>query len=148
MSTSIPGISIKQTVNNYKDSETIMTRRLLRSSWNGSYATGTVNGQKRKIGGFKAVSNIGDFLSRENYACGNIPNPTQPSNVTWRSRIGSIIKKCDGSGIPCSNSNTKFVPDSSEYTKYKRQSSYNQNYNDVTSGGSINSAQVTMRRNF
>ena len=146
--TTIPGISIKQTINNYKDSETTMTRRLLRSSWNGAYATGTVNGQKRKIGEFKAVSNIGDFLSRKNYACGNIPNPTQPSNVTWRSKIGSIIKSCDGSNIPCSNSNTKFVPDSSEYTKYKRQRSYNQNYNDITSGGSINTAQVTMRKHF
>ena len=79
--TTIPGISIKQTINNYKDSETTMTRRLLRSSWNGAYATGTVNGQKRKIGEFKAVSNIGDFLSRKNYACGNIPNPTDRKSV-------------------------------------------------------------------
>ena len=131
MTTTIHGISIKQTINNYKDSETTLTRRILRNSWNGQYAIGSVNGQKRKIGEFKAVSNIGDFLSRKNYACGNIPNPTQPSNVVWRSRIGSIIKQCDNTNVPCSNSNTKFVPDSSEYTKYKRQRSYNQNYNDI-----------------
>ena len=118
------GISPKQTVNNHKDSETTMIRRVLRSSWNTSYASGNVNGYTRRIGEFKAVSNIGDFLSRENYACGNIPNPTQPSNVAWRSRIGSIIKHCDGTNIPCSNSNTKFVPDSSEYTKYKKQRSF------------------------
>ena len=50
----------------------------------------------------------------------------------WRSRIGPIIKQCDNTNVPCSNSNTKFVPDSSEYTKYKRQRSYNQNCNAIT----------------
>lgn len=123
MSAPLRGISPKQTINNQKDSESTMTRRILRSSWDPAYASGTINGYKRRIGEFKAISNIGDFLGRDNYACGNIPNPTQPSSVVWRSRIGSIIKQCDGSNIPCSNTNTKFIPDSSEYTKYKRMRS-------------------------
>ena len=49
MSTTVKGISIKQTVNNYKDSETAMTRRVLSRSWNGEYATGIINEEKRKI---------------------------------------------------------------------------------------------------
>ena len=96
-----------------------MIRKVIRSSWNNSYATGTVNGKKRAASEFKSINNITDFLSRKNYACGDIPNPTQPNNTKWRSRIGSIIKSCDGLQVPCSNSNTKFVPDSSDYIKYK-----------------------------
>jgi len=126
------GISAKQTMNNNKDSEMCMTRRVLRDSWNGAYATGTVNGYGRKIGGFKAVSNIGDFLSRQNYVC-NVPNP-QSDSFRGRNRIGSIMNHCDKSGIPCSNTNTKFIPDSSEYIKYRKQRAINQNYNDITNG--------------
>lgn len=126
----IRSISSKQTITNYKGSDEVMTRRIIRSSWNNSYATGTVNGQKRAIGEFRAVTNTGDFLSRPNYAC-NIPNGITNSKVAWRSRIGNIINRCDESGIPCSNTNTKFVPDSSDYTKYKRQRVHNKNYNDI-----------------
>ena len=126
----IRSISSKQTITNYKGADEVMTRRIIRSSWNNSYATGTVNGQKRAIGEFRAVTNSGDFLSRPNYAC-DIPNGITNSRVAWRSRIGNIINKCDESGIPCSNTNTKFVPDSSDYTKYKRQRVHNKNYNDI-----------------
>lgn len=136
----INGISPQQTLNNFKNSDEVMIRKTIRKSWNNPYAQGIVNGRKRAIGEFKAVSNIGDFLSRTNYACGNIPNGTQPNNVAWRSRIGSIIKKCDGSGVPCSNSNTKFVPDSSDYTRYKKQRSFNRNYNDIKNGGDQHNA--------
>jgi hypothetical protein len=146
---SIQGISPKQTITNYKDSESTMIRKVIRSSWNNPYATGTVNGYKRAASEFKTIGNITDFLSRKNYACGNIPNPTQANNVAWRSRIGSIIKHCDDTQVPCSNANTKFVPDSSEYIKYKKQKAFNQNYNDVSSGGDQNNASyVAMRRNF
>lgn len=127
------GISARQTMNNNKDSEMTMTRRVLRDSWNGAYATGKVNGYGARVGGFKAVSNIGDFLSRQNYVC-NVPNP-QSGSIHGRNRIGSIINHCDNTGIQCSNTNTKFIPDSSEYIKYRKQRAINQNYNDITNGG-------------
>ena len=130
MNSIINGISVKQTVNNNKDSQDVIARRTIRSSWNNKYALGTVNGQKRAIGEFRAVTNTGDFLSRKNYVC-DIPNGISSSRVAWRSRLGNIINNCDGSGIPCSNTNTKFVPDSSEYIKYKRQRVHNKNYNDI-----------------
>ena len=134
------GISARQTINTKKDSEQTAIRSILRRAWNQPYAVGTVNGKSRAIGEFKAVTNIGDFLSRQNYACGNIPNPTQPDNVRWRSRIGGIIKKCDNSGVPCSNTNTKFVPDSSDYITYKKQRAFQLNYNDLSNGGDQNNA--------
>ena len=77
---------------------------------------------------FKAVNNIGDFLNRQHYVC-NIPTPTQPNGVQWRSRIGSVINNCDDTGIPCSNTNTKFVADSSDYIRYRKQRVFNQQYN-------------------
>ena len=126
----LQGISPKQTMNNYKDSDVTMTRRVLRDSWNGTYAKGKVNGYGRRVGEFKAVNNIGDFLSRKNYVC-NVPNP-QSNSFHGRNRIGSIINHCDTTGIQCSNTNTKFVPDSSDYIKYRKQRAINQNYNDIT----------------
>jgi hypothetical protein len=115
------GISPKK---NYKDSESPMIRKVIRSSWNNPYATGNVNGYKRVASEFKTIGNITDFLSRKNYACGDIPNPAQG----MRGRFGSFIKNCDNTQVPCSNANTKFIPDSSEYIKYKKQRAFNQNY--------------------
>ena len=54
--------------------------------------------------------------------------------------MGSIMKNCDGTGVPCSNTNTRFVPDSSDYTKYRKQRAMNQNYNDASNGGDQNNA--------
>jgi hypothetical protein len=137
---SIQGISPKQTINNYKDSESALIRKVIRNSWNNEYATGVVNSKKRAASEFKTIGNITDFLSRKNYACGYIPTPSQHFN------IGSIIKNCDGSGVPCSNANTKFVPDSSEYIKYKRQRAFNRNYNDNSNGG--DASNMGINRNF
>lgn len=145
---SIKGISPTQTITNYKDSESTMIRKVIRNSWNNNYVSGVVNGRKRIASEFKTINNITDFLSRKDCACGNIPNPTQPNKVAWRSRIGSIIKHCDDSNIDCANSNTKFIPDSSDYTTYKKQRSFNQNYNDISNGGDNNASQVSMRSHF
>ena len=86
------GYSTVQTVNNYKDSEQTMTRRILRNSWNTKQATGTVNGNKRIITPFRAVNNLGDFLSRQNYVCGGA-NQVNASKPVWKNRIGSILLK-------------------------------------------------------
>lgn len=142
---SFKGISPQQTVLNYKDNSMPIMRRELRKAWNTSYATGVVNGHKRAIGPFRAVMNSGDFLSRQNYVCGG-SNPSNGMKTGLGHRFGSIVSNCDGTGVPASNTNVKFVPDSSDYTKYKRQAAYNQNYDDVTYGGYNNSAYVDIMR--
>jgi hypothetical protein len=145
----ITGISPKQTITNYKSSEQVAIRKVLTKSWNTNYASGTVNGHKRAIGPFRAVTNTGDFLSRDSYRCGYMPTPTQPNNTSWRSRIGSIIKQCDGTGIPPSSTNVKFVPDSSDYMTYKKHNAINQNYNDLSMGGDeSNASQVAFKMNY
>ena len=123
------GYSGKQTVTNFKDSDQATTRSVLRNSWNTVYATGEVNGYKRVITPFRAVNNLGDFLSRKNYVCGG-PNQVNASRPGWKGSIGSILSQCDATGVEGYSGNVKFVPDSSDYTTYKKQRALNRNYND------------------
>ena len=138
------GYSGKQTVTNYKDSEQTMSRRVLRSAWNTRYAYGTVNEQSRVITPFRAVNNLGDFLSRTNYVCGG---PNQVNKSKPGMRIGSIISACDGTGVEGSTCNPKFVPDSSDYIRFKKQQAMNHNYNDSKNGGDeSNGSYVALMR--
>jgi len=105
-------------------SDHAISRRILVDSWNTPYADGHYNGQTSSIGGFRRVNNLGDFLGRVNYSCGG-PNQTQPSRPGMRSIIGSIPNTCDGSYIPPSSTNVKFVSDSSDYIRYKKLMSKN-----------------------
>jgi hypothetical protein len=128
------GISPTQTIDNYKTSEDTLMRRVLVKSWNNPYATGTVNGKTRITTPFRAVNNLGDFLSRNNYVCGG-PNPTQRTRSFYQGRIGAILSQCDDTGVPASSCNVKFVADASDYIKYKKQSATVKNYNKVKFGG-------------
>tara|TARA_Y100000361_G_C11161608_1_gene347761 strand:+ start:6707 stop:7102 length:396 start_codon:yes stop_codon:yes gene_type:complete len=117
------GHSGKQTVNVKRDSENASTRRILRDSWNGEQASGTVNNNKRIITPFRATTNLGDFLSRQNYVCGG-------SNQVQRKNGGTMIMTCDSTGVPGFSGNSKFVADSSDYARFKKQRAMNINYND------------------
>jgi hypothetical protein len=138
------GVSAKQTLSGVKSSEDAITRRVVRDSWNTAYAKGNVEGYKRSIGPFRAVNNLGDYLSRKDYSCGG-PNQVNASKPGLH--IGSIPQQCDGTGIPPSSTNVKFVSDSSDYIKYRKQRAVNSNYNDSSNGGdSNNGSYVSLMR--
>ena len=118
----IRGVSTKQTTTSFRSSEDASTRGILRRAWNTPYATGTFNNEKREIGPFRAVNNLGDFLGRVNFSSGG-PNQTGVTNAT-----------------PASSTNVKFVPDSSDYITYKKQAAMNRNYNDSSHGGDESNA--------
>ena len=139
----INGISPKQTITNYKDGDASSTRTILRRAWNTAYATGTVNGHKRIITPFRAVNNLGDFLSRKNYICGG-PNAINKTRPFYQGHISAVMSQCDGTGVPASSCNSRFVPDSSDYITFKRQQAINRNYNDPTFGGYNNSAYTNI----
>jgi hypothetical protein len=139
------GFSSKQTITNYKTSETTAMRRVLRMGWNTAYARGAVNGQTRVITPFRAVNNSGDFLARKNYSSGG-PNPTNASRPGYARKIGSIWSNTDATGVPASSCNVKFVADSSEFTKFRKQQANNRNYNDASQGGYTNSAYSSLMR--
>ena len=130
----INGISGRQTINGYRNYDNVTTRTVLRRAWNTQFARGNVNGYNRVITPFRAVNNSGDFLGRVNYICGgsNQVNATYPG---WKSRIGSILSQCDGTNIPSSTCNVKFVADSSDYSRFKREQAQNYTYNDIKDGG-------------
>jgi hypothetical protein len=136
------GYSPVQTINAFNNSDQVMARKVLTKSWNGSYATGTVNGRNRVTTPFRAVNNLGDFLGRQNYICGG-PNQVNANKPGWKGHIGSIISQCDGTGIPSSTCNVKFVPDSSDYIKFKKLRALNKNYNDMKQGGDQSHASYT-----
>lgn len=131
------GYSPKQTITNYKDSEITTTRTVLRRSWNTPYATGSYNNYNRVTTPFRAVKNLGDFLERKNYSCGG-PNPVTPDRHKRPHNIGSMWKNCDSSDVPASSCNVKFVSDSSDYVRFKKEKAINQTYNDYSFGGDNN----------
>jgi len=135
----IQGISGKQTINGYKNYDNITTRTVLRRAWNTQFARGNVNGYERVTTPFRAVNNSGDFLGRVNYICGG-PNQVNASYPGWKSRIGSIISQCDNTNIPSSTCNVKFVADSSDYSRFKREQAQNYTYNDIKDGGDESNA--------
>ena len=132
-----PGFSAKQTVLNYKDGNQTTTRFILRTGWNTAYAKGTYNNRKRVTTPFRAVNNAGDFLSRKNYKCGG-PTAMSKCSIGWcgsKIYLGSQNDNCDGSGVPASSTNVKFVYDSSDYVTFRRQQAINHNYNNLKNGG-------------
>jgi hypothetical protein len=140
----IKGISPMQTITNYKSGDQTHAREVLRRGWNQENASGTIQGKKRVITPFRAVNNLGDFLARKNYVCGG-PNQVNASKPGWKSRIGSIISNCDGTGVEGASCNPKFVSDSSDYVRYRKLRALNKNYNDKSFGGDeSNASQVSM----
>jgi hypothetical protein len=140
----INGFSPKQSVLNYKSGENVLSRKVLVKSWNTAYATGQVNGRNRVTTPFRAVTNSGDFLGRVDYTCGG-PNPTNADKPGWKSRIRNMLSNCDGSGVPASSTNVKFVADSSDYAKFKKYRAINLVYNDIKFGGDKNNASYVDR---
>ena len=130
----IPGISRKQTLTSTRDSDLVMARRTVRQSWNTQYATGVVNinniDYKRVIGPFRAVTGNGDFLSRENYSCNTIPTST-----TNRVGLGRMLDRarsvCDGTEVPGTSCNPRFVADSSDYVTFKKNQAINRTYHNL-----------------
>jgi hypothetical protein len=136
----IQGISPVQTINGKRDSSDAVTRRILRSSWNNVNAQAIINARKRITTPFRAVNNLGDYLSRQNYVCGG-PNQVNADKPGWKSRIGSIISRCDNTGIAANSGNQRFVADSSDYIKYKKQMAVQRTYNDSKFGGNQSHAE-------
>lgn len=129
----VAGTSVKQTKINARGGEQALVRKILTKSWNTPYARGEYNGQSPSIGPFRLVNNLGDFLHRQNYSCGG-SNQIRSNRPGFRSIAGTIPQNCDATGIPASSCNPKFVPDSSDYVRYKKQRAMNLNYNDTKSG--------------
>lgn len=132
------GYSNSQTIGSLRDSENVVARRILRSSWN-TRQLFAKNGKAPSVGPFRAVNNLGDFLGRVNYSCGG-PNPENASKPGYGRLIRSVPQQCDSTGVEVTTCNPKFVPDSSDYIRFKKLRAMNRNYNDVKGGGDNSNA--------
>ena len=104
-------------------------RFTLRKVWNGTNSQKTQNGVAGSVTPFRAAMNAGDYLGRENYSCGG-GTQTNASKPGLGRLIGSLNFTCDGTNIPPSTCNVKYVYDSSTYVTFKRQQAKQRTYND------------------
>jgi hypothetical protein len=109
-----------------RTSENATIRKILRDSWNPD----TYGDNTRGITQFRAIYNLGDFLGRKDYNCGG-PNPLNASKPGLKRKIGSLISNCDNTGVPGSSGNSKFVSDSSDYTRFRKERIFNKQYKDL-----------------
>jgi hypothetical protein len=153
----LPGLMPQSLIDHDNSDAFARTRFTLRDAWNTTSYSGSSN-PKRIITPFRAVNNAGDLLSRENYSCGGSCQTPQsrPGLNGLRQRFGATSVSCRPSviwsalqvdlNIPSSTCNVKYVYDSSDYIKFKKDQAVNRNYNDRSFGGNdYNSSQSAMR---
>jgi len=136
-----------------RDYETEQIRVNLRQAWNTKYNTQLLEAGKRPaVGPFRAVNNAGDLLGRKYYSCGGSNQVSQKRAGLYglKGPMGTNKSACDGTGVPASTCNTKYVYDSSDYIRFRKQSAVSNNYtskkNDTTYGGDqSNGSYVALR---
>ena len=125
------------------------TRLSLRRTWGNTHiATGAA------IGNFRLANNAGDPLSRVNFSSGG-PNMVGSTN---RNKVHLSSSRDGGQSgrphpIPASTTNGKYVYDSSNFIRFKRDQAVNRGYaglgtsnGDYSAGGANNGSQVAFRR--
>ncbi len=120
-----------------------LKRKILRKSFRSNNVTST-NGItfKSLAGPFRASISAGDPLARKYQSCGG-SNQVHDVNIRIRlNQDGVSNNSCDiiTNGVtprqlPLESGNSKFVHDSSLFTRFKSLSSLNQNYDDISFGG-------------
>jgi hypothetical protein len=153
----IKGIMPQPIVDHDNSDEFAQTRFTLRDAWNTSRVNGSSN-PKRMVGPFRAVNNAGDILSRQNYSCGGSCQTFQsrPGLSGLRQHFGSVSTSCTADvfhsanqvnpAVPASACNTKYVYDSSDYIRFRKNQAFNKNYNDRSFGGNDYSGAQTATR--
>jgi hypothetical protein len=129
-------------------SELETTRFTLRNAWNGLAASKKYGGRAPAATPFRVVNNAGDYLSRQYYTSGGsnqVTTARQSITSGWRGLAGGVQPKADSTGIPSATCNTKYVYDSSDYIRFRKQMAVNRNYNDAGFGGANNAAQSAIR---
>jgi hypothetical protein len=146
-----------KTDKDYKEFEQI--RFTLKEAWNTTYPSQLKRANKKAIiTPFRAVTNSGDLLSRDNYSCGGSCQSFQsrPGLKGLKNHFGSVSDSCTPSAaynslqlirnIPAAACNVKYVYDSSDYITYLKQKAVVKNYNDLTYGGDDNNSSQSAKR--
>jgi hypothetical protein len=153
----LKGMMPQPVVDHDNSDQFAQTRFTLKSAWNTGSLSGSAN-KKRMVGPFRAVNNAGDILSRQNYSCGGTCQSFQsrPNLSGLKQHFGSVSTSCNADvfyssnqidpRVPASACNTKFVYDSSDYIRFRKNLAFNKNYNDRSFGGNEYSGSQTASR--
>jgi hypothetical protein len=126
------------------DSETALKRKILRKTFRPISKTVNNVEVKSMAGPFRTSMNLGDFLMRQYQSCGGCNQVNDVNSRILRTKMGGSVSNnsCNvptngitPQQIPLKGGNTKYVSDSSLYTRFKDLESINRNYNDSTYGG-------------
>lgn len=102
-----------------------MERDIVRQVWN-TNCYGKTSHRGPQIGGFRRVMNAGDYLGRVNAGCGGSNQITKrPGSLVLSTKDG--VRRCN-SEVPVANTNVKYVYDSSDFIRYRREKSINKGY--------------------
>jgi len=128
--------------------EPAQMRSVLVNSWNNTDIGLGIRATRRAQTPFRSANNAGDILSRQNYSCGrqNQCFQSRPGLRGLRLHMGSAANRCDDSGLAAATCNVKYVYDSSDYVRYKKQFAIKQNYNLYTNGGNNSSGSQSAYR--
>ena len=118
-------------------SEVAMNRRKLRKAFrtNKIKVNGSITNKRSVSGPFRTAFNLGDPLGRQNFSCGGCNQSNKDCN--------KVVGGYNATQVPLENGNSKFVADSSLYTKFKHLSAVNLTYNDKTGGGDESNASFS-----
>ncbi len=163
----MPGGSKVGFSNTQKDAESALKRKILRKALfknsKVSYSDGsgkhTVGTGRSLTGPFRASFNQGDVLNRKYQSCGgcNQLNGTNSSILNLRPKTGDGVQSnsCEVATlgvtprqVPLYSGNSKYVSDSSLFTKFKQLESINSNYNDKSFGGNDHNGSYSFLRNL
>jgi hypothetical protein len=133
------------------------TRFTLRDAWNTTSTSGS-SYTRRITTPFRAVNNAGDLLSRQNYSCGGSCQTYQsrPGLKGLKQHFGATSNSCRADvfysaiqvnpNVPSATCNGKYVYDSSDYIRFRKDQAVNKNYNDRSFGGNdYNTSQSSIR---
>ena len=141
-------------------SDVAMQRRILRKAFKTSKVSYSNNGVKTTIGPsvsgpFRTAFNQGDVLGRKYQSCGGCNQVNDVNSRILRSSMVDSVSQtsCNVTTlgvtpvqVPLGSGNSKFVSDSSLYTKFKQLSAVNKNYNDLSFGGDDHNGSYTFLR--
>ena len=130
----------------------MIKRKILRKAFNPN--TKVVNGTtiKSTSGPFRTSFSLGDFLTRKNQSCGGCNQVNDVNSRILRLKMAGNVSNtsCNVTTngvtplqIPLGSGNSKFVADSSLFTRFKELESINKNYWDTSFGGDKSNASYS-----
>ena len=144
--------------NTNTSSEMALKRKILRKA----FKTNKVNktNVRATCGPFRAANNLGDVLNRRNKSCGGCNQVNDTTSNVLNSKKADGVSNADcgtttvngitfsTTEVPLASGNSKYVSNSSEFTKFKELEAINLNYNDSSFGGDQHNASYTFINNL